>query len=106
MKKTFETIVGTVIGAAAGIVCTTGVISVVEYCIRLHRAGDVQSGQVWVYKDSSPFSTAECTNTVLQVRSGWVQYRMEWLSSITGDHLDSRRTESVDFFKIGSRRIQ
>ena len=69
-----------------------------------HRHRGVEVGQVWTYQigEKDPFRTWSIeTNTVLAVKSGYVQFRKE-----RAPYLTITNSERVSWFRAGSTRIK
>ncbi len=68
------------------------------------RAASVSAGQVWVYTafKGSPWDEYTRTNTVLEVRDGWVRYSTRY----PGGDRDHEKTDKTSWFVMGSKRIK
>jgi len=64
----------------------------------------VKPGQVWLYQSRDPFNKRYRTNTVIEVRDGYVRFNS--VSVCDGDVFAYENSESIEWFVTGSTLLK
>lgn len=65
----------------------------------------LEPGQVWTYQTGNPFGSKIETNTIVAIKSGWVQYDSV-KPAFGGGMMTNRCAQSIGWFLAGSTRIK